>query len=127
MDVHRKQEQVTILLWTLCNVRNKKSLFLLFSENKIHFSVSLAPFFVFRGPNLSAVNYQNPRKTLKKMKPPLCCRHYVMDITLWSLPYRHYGCMTFIIVILLGGINAICKPVLFKFITSKFMVLLTKH
>ena len=44
MDVHCKQEQVAILLWTLCNVRNKKNLFLLFSENKIHFFVSLAPF-----------------------------------------------------------------------------------
>ena len=36
-DVHRKQEQVTILLWTLCNVRNKKSLFLLFSKIKFIF------------------------------------------------------------------------------------------
>ena len=104
-----------------------KRVFFCFSLKINSFFCKLGSFFVFRGPNLSAVNYQNPRKTLKKMNPTLCCRHYVMDITLWMLPYRHYGCMTFIIVILLGGINAICKPVLFKFITSKFTMLLTKH
>ena len=56
--------------------------FFVFSENKTPFFVSLAPFSVIRGPNLSAVNYQNPGKTPEKIKPALSYRHYVTDITL---------------------------------------------
>ena len=44
-----------------------------------------------------------------------------------TLYYGHYDCMTLIMVILLGEINATCIPILFKFITSKFSVFLTKH
>ena len=58
-----------------------------------------------------------------------------MDIILQTLHYGHHilhyimdiMTMTFIMVILLGEINATCIPILFKFITSKFSVLLTKH
>ena len=59
-----------------------------------------------------------------------------MDIMLQTLHYGHhtmtlyYGhcdCMTLIMVILLGEINVTCIPILFKFITSKFLMLLTKH
>ena len=66
-----------------------KSQFILFSQTtKTSLFVSLAPFFVFRGPNLSAVNYQSPgKKTSEKIKPTLFCRHYVMDITLWTQCY----------------------------------------
>ena len=39
----------------------------------------------------------------------------------------HYDCMTLIMVIILREINATCTPILFKFITSKFSVLLTKY
>ena len=38
-----------------------------------------------------------------------------------------YECMTLIMVIILREINATCIPILFKFITSKFSVFLTKH
>ena len=38
-----------------------------------------------------------------------------------------YDCMTLIMVIILREINATCIPILFKFITSKFSVFLTKH
>ena len=87
-----------ILLWTLHNVCNK--------------------------------NYQNPGKRQEKIKPTLCYGHYITDITLWISHYRHYGhydCMTLIMVILLGEINATCIPILFKFITSKFSVFLIKR
>ena len=53
--------------------------------------------------------------------------HYIMDITSQTLYYGHYDCMTFIMVILLGEINATCIPILFKFMTSKFLVFLTKY
>ena len=57
--------------------------FSLFSlKIKPFFFVSLARFSVIRGPNLSAVNYQNPGKTPEKIKPTLSYRHYVTDITL---------------------------------------------
>ena len=91
----------------------------------------MAPFSAFRGPNLSAVNDQNPGKTPEKIKPTLHCRHYIMDITfstevmLEKLHHGHYDWMKFIIVILLEETNATCKPILSKFITSKFTVLLT--
>ena len=54
---------------------------------KIKTLKSLTPFFKFRGPNLSAANYQNLRKTPEKIKPTLCYRHYVMDIMLQTLHY----------------------------------------
>ena len=63
---------------------------------KTLFFVSLAPFSAFRGPNLSAVNDQNPGKTPEKIKPTLHCRHYIMDITfstevmLEKLHHGHY-------------------------------------
>ena len=53
--------------------------------------------------------------------------HYIMDITSQTLYYGHYDCMTFIMITLLGEINVTCKPILFTFITFKFVVLLTKH
>ena len=57
--------------------------FFVFSENKtLFFFVSLTPFSVIRGPNLSAVNNQNPGKTPEKIKPTLSYRHYVTDIIL---------------------------------------------
>ena len=64
------------------------------------------------------------------MLQTLCYGHYVTDIT-----SRHdimdyiMDIMTewLLILILLGEINSTCKPILFKFITSKFTVLLTKH
>ena len=64
---------------------------------------------------------------MRKIKPTLCYGHYITDITSQILYYGHYDCMTFIMVIPLGEINVTCKPILFKFITSKFEVLLTKH
>ena len=111
----------------------KKTVFcFIFSEIKNQFFfVSLTPCLLFRGLNLSVVNYQNHGKTQEKVNLTLCYGHYMTDITLWTshltLYYGHYDCMTFIMVILLGEINATCIPILFKFITSKFAVLLTKH
>ena len=64
--------------------------FFVFSENKTLFFVSLAPFSVIRGPNLSAVNYQNPGNTPEKIKPTLSYRHYIADITLRKLHYGRY-------------------------------------
>ena len=58
------------------------------------FSVSLAPFSVFRVQNLIAVNYQNLGKTLKKKKRLLYANialqtlyygHKVIGIILWIL------------------------------------------
>ena len=123
-----------ILLWTLHNVHNSP-FFVSFEIKNQFFSVSLVPFLISRGRNLSVVNYQNPGKSQEKMKPTLCFGHYVTDITLWTPHYEYIyyimgimtACMTFIMVILLGGINATCIPILFKFLTSKFAVLLTKH
>ena len=69
------------------NVHNKNSFFFIFS-------VSLAPFSVFRGQNLSAVNYQNLGKTLKKNKgcfmQTLHYKHYIMGIKLLELYYGYY-------------------------------------
>ena len=80
---------------------------------------------------MSVVNYQNHGKTQEKVNLTLCYGQYITDITLWTshltLFYGPYDCMTFIMVILLGEINATCIPILFKFFTSKFAVLLTKH
>ena len=46
-----------------------KTVFFSFSlKLKIRFFVSLAPFLLFRGLNLSVVNHQNPGKTQEKMK-----------------------------------------------------------
>ena len=66
-----------------------KSQFILFSQTtKTSLFVSLAPFFVFRGPNLSAVNYQSPgKKNIRKNKAyfilqTLCYGHYIMDTML---------------------------------------------
>ena len=86
MNLLCKWEQVTILLQTLRNVGNKNSLFFCFFSLKIktNYFVCLAPFLDFRGPNLSAVNYQNPGETLEKIKPTHCYghyRHYLMEIT----------------------------------------------
>ena len=136
----------------LCNENCMKMYFFCFLWNwKLVFLVCLAPFLLSRGPNLSVVNYQNPGKRQEKIKPSLCYGHYVTDITLWTSHYRkrqekikpslcyghyvtditlwtsHYDCMTLIMVILLGEINATCIPILSKFITSKFSVLLTEH
>ena len=69
----------------------------------------------------------------KHKKPTLCYGHYVKDklhhrhhiIDINLLYYGHYDCMTLIIVILFGEINATCIPILFKFITPKFLVLWT--
>ena len=94
------------------------------------FSVSLAPFLVFRGQNLSAVNYQNLGKTLKKNKgcfmQTLHYKNYIMGIKLWELYYGYCDWMAFIIGILLEEINATCQPIFFKFIRSKITMLLTK-
>ena len=69
------------------NFHNKKVFFFIFS-------VSLAPFLVFRGHNLSAVNYQNPGKTLRKNKgcfmQTLHYKHHIMGIKLWELYYGYY-------------------------------------
>ena len=77
----------------------------------------LAPFLVFRGHNLSAVNYQNPGKTLRKNKgcfmQTLHYKHHIMGIKLWELYYGYYDWMAFIIVIPLEEINATCKPIFF--------------
>ena len=77
--------------------------------------------------NVCNKNYQNPGKRQEKIKTTLCYGHYITDSTSWTSHYRHYDCMTLIMVILLGEINATCIPILFKFITSKFSVFLTKH
>ena len=94
------------------------------------FSVSLAPFSVFRGQNLIAVNYQNLGKTLKKNKgcfmQTLHYKHYIMGIKLLELYYGYYDWMAFVIVILVEEINATCQPIFFKFIRSKITMLLTK-
>ena len=92
---------------------------------KLKISYSLS-----RGLNVSVVNYQNPGKTQEKNKThfwTLHYRHYITEITLGTLHYGHYDCMNLIMVILLGKINATGNTILFKFITSKFAVLLTKH
>ena len=68
-----------------------KTNFILFSlKIKTSAFVSLAHFSVFRGPNLSAVNYQNPGKNTRKNKAffmlwTLHYGNYIMDITLWTL------------------------------------------
>ena len=117
-----------ILLWTLHNVRNKNSPLFLFSlKLKL---VCLAPFLLSRGPKLECCKLPKSWKTQGKIKSTLCYDNYITDITLRTSHYRHYGhydCMTLIMVILFGEINATCIPILFKFITSKFSVLLTKH
>ena len=118
MDVLRKWELVALF----CYVHNKKSFILFSLKLKISFLLAWLLFLLFRGLNLSVVNYQNRGKHTHK-KNVLC----VTDMTLQTLHYGHYDCMTFIMVILLGEINATCIPILFKFITSKFSVLLTKH
>ena len=94
----------------------------------------LGSFFTFQGPKLECYDYQNHGKTQEKIKLTLYYRHYItgitryiMDIISWTLYCKHYDCMTLIVVILLGEINVTCKPVLLKFITSKFAVLFTKH
>lgn len=86
MDVLCKWEQVAILLQTLCNVPDKNSLFFVLFSLKIKkvFFCKLSSFCVFRGPNLSAVNYQNPGKTPEIIKPTLSYRHYITNITLWT-------------------------------------------
>ena len=69
-----------------------KSQFILFSlTTKTSLFVSMAPFFVFRGPNLSAVNYQSPeKKNTRKNKAyfmlqTLFYGHNVTEMTLWKL------------------------------------------
>ena len=53
---------------------------------------------------------------------------YLLGIIVSCLDINgYYDCMTLIIVIILREINATCIPILFKFITSKFSVFLTKH
>ena len=42
-----------------------ESSFFVFSEIKNHFYVSLAPFLLSRGLNLSVINYRNPGKHMK--------------------------------------------------------------
>ena len=94
-----------------------------FSEIKNQFFfISLTPCLLLRGLNLSVVNYQNHGKTQEKVNLTLCYGHYITDITLWTSHHRHY-----IMVYGLGEINVTCKPIFFKFITSKFAVFLTKR
>ena len=53
---------------------------------------------------------------------------YLLGIIVSCLDINgYYDCMTLIMVIILREINATCIPILFKFITSKFSVFLTKH
>ena len=89
-------------------------------------------FYKFQGPKLECCKLPKSSKSTRKNKAhymlwTLCYRHYITDITLQTLYYGHYDCITLIMVILLGEINATCIPILFKFITSKFSVFLTKH
>ena len=69
-----------------------KTQFILFSlTKKTSLFVILAPFFVFRSPNLSAVNYQSPeKKNTRKNKgyfmlQTLFYGHNVTEMTLWTL------------------------------------------
>ena len=53
---------------------------------------------------------------------------YLLGIIVSCLDINgYYDYMTLIMVIILREINATCIPILFKFITSKFSVFLTKH
>ena len=53
---------------------------------------------------------------------------YLLGIIVSCLDINgYYDCMTLIMVIILREINATCIPILFKLITSKFSVFLTKH
>ena len=119
-----------ILLWTLHNVCNKNSPLFFFFEIENHFFCQLGSFFILKGPKLECFKLPKSWKTQENIKPTLCYGHYVktshykhhiIDINL--LYYGHYDCMTLIIVILFGEINATCIPILFKFITPKFLVL----
>ena len=100
---------------------------------KTSFFCQLDSLFTFEGPKIECCKLSKSWKNTRKSKSyfmlwTLRYRHYIMDITSQTLYYGHYDCMTFIImVILLGEINATCIPILFKFITSKFSMLLTKH
>ena len=71
-------------------MRNENNLFFFFFSFSLKIKTSLALFLVFRGPYLSALNYQNPGKTPEKIKPTLCYGHHIMDIMLQKLHYRHY-------------------------------------
>ena len=87
----------------------------IFSEMKSQsfLSASQTPCLLFRGLNLSVVNYQNPGKIQEKVNLTLCYGHHITDITLWTSHHRHY-----IMVYGLGEINVTCKPILFKLILS---------
>ena len=62
-----------------------------FSEIKNQFFCQLDSLFIlFRGLNLSVVNYQNHGKTQEKIKLTLCYRHYITGITLWTSYHGHY-------------------------------------
>ena len=87
-----KREQVIILLQTLCNGHTKIPIYFVFSDNKNQsFCKHGSFFFVFRGPNLSAVNYQSPeKKNTRKNKAyfmlqTLFYGHNVTEMTLWKL------------------------------------------
>ena len=107
-----------------------KTVFVSFSlKLKTSFFCQLDSLFTFEGPKRECCKLSKSWKNTRKSKSIL----NVMDITLQTLHYGHH-ILHYIMDNdfhngnnLLGEINATCIPILFKFITTKFAVFLTKH